>query len=86
MIEQSIDNTSSNDNSIDTEQVNYENGDKLHQNIVTDEMLPYVIQLSKQIRELDKKNIRIVELISSIKKDIRIALSTPNHIGQFDYN
>ena len=39
-------------------------------------MLPAVIQLSKQINDLDKKNTRIEESISSIKKDIKNAVMT----------
>jgi predicted nucleic acid-binding Zn-ribbon protein len=76
MIEQSTENSFSHDSSIKTEQVRSQNGVKLHQRPVTDDMLPSVNQLSKQIKELDKKNTRIEELISSIKKDIKNAVMT----------
>ncbi len=76
MIEQSTENSFSQDNSVKTDQVRSRNGDKLHQRAVTDDMLPSVNQLSKQIKELDRKNTRIEELISSIKKDIKNAVMT----------
>ena len=74
MVELSTENSFSQDSSIKTEQVRSQNGDKLHRRVVTDDMLPAVNQLSKQIKELDKKNTRIEELISSIKKDIKSAV------------
>ena len=76
MIEQSTENSFSQDSSIKTEQVRSQNGDKLHQRPVTDDMLPLINQVFKQIKELDRKNTRIEELISSIKKDIKNAVIT----------
>jgi chromosome segregation ATPase len=75
-MEQSTKNSFSQDSNIKTEDVRSQTGDKLHQRPVTDDMLPTVNQLSKQIKELDKKNTRIEELISSIKKDIKNAVMT----------
>ena len=74
MIEQSTENPFSQDTGVKTDQGRSQNGDKLHQRAVTDGMLPTVNQLSKQMKELDKKNTRIEELISSIKKDIKNAV------------
>jgi chromosome segregation ATPase len=74
MIEQSTENSFSQDTSVKKDQGRSQNGDKLHQRAVTDDMLPTVNQLSKQIKELDKKNTRIEELISSIKRDIKNAV------------
>ncbi|MGC2427101.1 MAG: hypothetical protein WA421_08700 [Nitrososphaeraceae archaeon] len=76
MIEQSTENSFSQDSSIKTGLVRSQNGDELHQRSVTDDVLPLFNQVSKQIKELDKKNTRVEELISSIKKDIRNAVST----------
>jgi len=76
MIEQSTENSFSQDNNINSEQVKSQNRNELHQLPVLNEILPNVIQLSKQIKELDKKNTRIEELISSMKKDIKNAVST----------
>ena len=75
-MEQSTKNSFSQDSNIKTEDVRSQTGDKLHQRPVTDDMLPTVNQLSKQTKELDKKNTRIEELISSIKKDIKNAVMT----------
>ena len=76
MMEQSTKNSFSQGSNIKTEDVRSQTGDKLHQRPVTDDMLPTVNQLSKQTKELDKKNTRIEELISSIKKDIKNAVMT----------
>ena len=76
MVEQSTENSFSQDSSIKTGQVRSQTGDKLHQMSVTDDVLPLINQVSKQIKELDKKNTRIEELISSMKKDIKNAVST----------
>jgi hypothetical protein len=91
MIEQSTESSFSQDNSINAEQIRSQSHDELHQRPDLSEMLPTVIQLSKQIKELDKKNTGIEEKILSIKKDIKGAVSTletihQNHIRQFDYN
>jgi chromosome segregation ATPase len=76
MIEQSTENSFSQDTSVKPDQGRSQNGDKLHQRAVTNNMLPSINQVSKQIKELDKKNTRIEELISSIKKDIKNAVMT----------
>jgi hypothetical protein len=76
MIEQSTENSFSQDNNINSEQAKSQNRNELHQLPDLNEILPNVIQLSKQIKELDKKNTRIEELISSMKKDIKNAVST----------
>ena len=86
MIEQSTENSFSQDSSIKTEQVRSQNGDKLHQRPVTDDMLPLINQVFKQIKELTEK-IQIEELISSIKKDIKNAVITleTNHQVTSDF-
>jgi len=76
MIEQSTENSFSKDSNINSEQVKGQNHNELNQLPDLNEIIPNVIQLSKQIKELDKKNTRIEELISSIKKDIKNAVST----------
>jgi hypothetical protein len=50
MIEQSTENSFSQDNSINAEQIRSQNHDELHQRPDLSEMLPTVIQLSKQIK------------------------------------
>ncbi|HEY7573299.1 MAG TPA: hypothetical protein VH796_18210 [Nitrososphaeraceae archaeon] len=76
MIEQSTENSFSQDSSIKTEQVRRQNGNELHHGPDHDERFPALTQLSKQIEELDEKSIRIEDLISSIKKDIKSAVTT----------
>jgi hypothetical protein len=69
MLEQSTENAFSTDNgTIKTEQQRSESGDKLNQEHIANNIIFAVNQLSKQIMDLDKKNIEIEELISSIKK------------------
>jgi hypothetical protein len=82
MIEQSTENSFSQDNSINAEQIRSQNHDELHQRPDLSEMLTTVIQLSKQIKELDKKNTGIEEKILSIKKDIKGAVSTLETVHQ----
>ncbi|MGA9844574.1 MAG: hypothetical protein WBQ25_19915 [Nitrososphaeraceae archaeon] len=76
MIEQSTENAFSKDNGVKAEQPKTQNSDKLLQKSLTNDVLPAVIQLSKQIKDLDKKNTRIEESISSITKDIKNAVMT----------
>ncbi len=76
MIEQSTENSFSQDNSLTTEQVRRQNGNELHHNSDLDELFHVVTQLAKRIKELDKKSTRIEELISSIRKDIKSAVMT----------
>ena len=76
-MEQSTKNSFSQNSNIKTEDVRSQTGDKLHQRPVIDDMLPTVNQLSKQTKELDKKNTRIEELpVHIIKKDIKNAVMT----------
>ena len=51
-------------------------GDRLNRKCVSNNRIPTVNQLYKQIMDLDKKNTRTEELISSIKKDIKNAVMT----------
>lgn len=87
MIEQLIENTSSGNKGIKTEQPG-QSGERLNQKAVTNDMSPTVIQLSKQIKDLDKKSTRIEEQISSIKKDIKNAVmiieKTNHQISSYD--
>ena len=77
MIEQSTENALSTVNGIiKTEQQRGPSGDRSNQKSIANDMIPTVNQLSKQIKDLDKKNTRIEELISSIKKDIKNAVTT----------
>jgi hypothetical protein len=77
MLEQSTENAFSTDNgTIKTEQQRSESGDKLNQEHIANNIIFAVNQLSKQIMDLDKKNTRTEELISSIKKDIKNAVMT----------
>jgi hypothetical protein len=77
MLEQSTENAFSTDNgTIKTEQQRSESGDRLNQEHIANNIIFAVNQLSKQIMDLDKKNTRTEELISSIKKDIKNAVMT----------
>jgi hypothetical protein len=67
MLEQSTENAFSTDNGkIKTEQQRSESGDRLNQEHIANNIIFAVNQLSKQIMDLDKKNTRTEELISSI--------------------
>jgi len=74
MLKKSAENTLSKDE-IKIEQPRSQNGNRLSQDDVTNDISSTVNQLSKQIRELDKKNARIEESVLSIKKDIHNAVS-----------
>ena len=77
MIEQSTENAFSTDNGIiKTEQPRSQSGYRLNQKPIASNTIPTVNQLFKQIKELDKKNTRIEELVSSIKKEIKNAVTT----------
>jgi chromosome segregation ATPase len=77
MIEESAENAFSTDNGrINTEQPRSQSGDRLNQRSIANNMIPTVNHLSKQIKELDKKNTRIEELVSSIKKEIKNVVMT----------
>lgn len=80
MIEQSTENAFSYDNSWKPGQLGGQNGGMIQQRFVTNKMGPTVNQLSKQIKDLDKKNTRIEKLISSIKdiKNVVMIIET-NH-------
>jgi|GEM_PF-5727762 len=71
MIEQYTEN-SVQDNNGNSEQESNQNHEELRQIPNLEEMLHMVIQLSEQIKELDKKNTRIEELISSTKNEIKM--------------
>lgn len=75
MIEQSTENSFSQDSSVKIEQVRSQNGNESPHSPDLDDLFHVVTQLSKQIKELDKKSMRIEELISSIKKDIKSAVT-----------
>src|SRR5215467_1091393 len=76
MIEQSTENSFSQDSSVKTEHVRSQNDNELHQSLDLNERFPTLTQISKQIKELDKKSTKIEDLISSIKNDIRSAVTT----------
>ena len=80
MIEHSTENPFSHDNSWKPGQLEGQNGGRIQQRFATNEIGPTVNQLSKQIKDLDKKNIRIEKLISSIKdiKNVVMTIET-NH-------
>ena len=71
MIESSTEKIFPKDNNVKIEQTRSQNDDKMVQKSLTNETGLTIIQLSRQIKDLDKKNTRIEELLSSIKKDIK---------------
>ena len=71
MIESSTEKIFPKDNNVKIEQTRSQNDDKIVQKSLTNETGLTIIQLSRQIKDLDKKNTRIEELLSSIKKDIK---------------
>ena len=74
MIESSTEKIFPKDNNVKIEQTRSQNDDKMVQKSLTNETGLTIIQLSRQIKDLDKKNTRIEELLSSIKKDIKNAV------------
>jgi hypothetical protein len=74
MIESSTEKIFPKDNNIKIEQTRSQNDEKMVQKSLTNESALTIIQLSRQIKDLDKKNTRIEELLSSIKKDIKNAV------------
>lgn len=80
VIEQSTENAFSHDNSWKPGQLGGQNGGRIQQRFVTNEIGLTVNQLSKQIKDLDKKNTRTEKLISSIKdiKNVVMTIET-NH-------
>jgi predicted nucleic acid-binding Zn-ribbon protein len=74
MIESSTEKIFPKDNNVKIEQTRSQNDDKMVQKSLTNETGLTNIQLSRQIKDLDKKNTRIEELLSSIKKDIKNAV------------
>ena len=74
MIESSTEKIFPKDNNVKIEQTRSQNDDKMVQKSLTNETGLTIIQLSRQIKDLDKKNTRIEELLSSIRKDIKNAV------------
>lgn len=84
MIESSTEKIFPKDNNVKIEQTRSQNDDKMVQKSLTNETGLTIIQLSRQIKDLDKKNTRIEELLSSIKKDIKnvvLAIKDSQHLA-----
>lgn len=74
MIESSTEKIFPKDNNVKIEQTRSQNDEKMVQKSLTNDSGLTIIQLSRQIKDLDKKNTRIEELLSSVKKDIKNAV------------
>ena len=84
MIESSTEKIFPKDNNVKIEQTRSQNDDKMVRKSLTNETGLTNIQLSRQIKDLDKKNTRIEELLSSIKKDIKnvvLAIKDSQHLA-----